>query len=401
MMSWRTVTTIAAAAACTLAFVPALGGALATDADVDPAFSADELASVAADHRRVCAFRELPITLEPGTPLTPGDDLGLPLDEVAAPLAGDLTVFAKVCLPRRGPGAEAVQVLTHGITYDHRYWNIADPDDARSQRYSWEGAAARAGYATIAIDRIGNGRSTHPLSAFVDISTNAAALGQVVDALHAGTIQGPEGEPFTFDDVVLVGHSYGSMTSFTTADGREDLAAIVLTGVSHAPRPVDAPVSIFSQHYPAVLDDAFADEQLDPGYWTSRPGTRRALFYSPGTDVDERIIARDEATKGTFSQAELSNFPIIFATVKDLRAPVLYVNGALDGIFCSQEPLDQGADCSTPETLIANERPWLGDGVPSIDAIIVDNAGHDLNAFRGSKATFHRVMHWLDTTLDD
>ncbi len=367
----------------------------------DPAVVA---ASVAPDNDRRCATSTVPVTLEPGTPLTPGSDpLGLPLADLAAQ-AGPQEVFVKLCLPDPPGGAadqgppDAVQLLVHGITYDHRYWNIADPDDPAGNRYSWEHAAATAGYATLAIDRIGNGLSSHPPSLLVDISTNVGVVRQLVSALRAGDIDGPDG-PVAFDDVILVGHSYGSMTSWFVASGNPEVAGLVVTGATHRPQEVNAAVAIETGHYPAILDPQFSGSGLDPLYVTTLPGERYAQFYAPGTDVDPRIVERDEATKGTFSQLELANYPIVFRTPLDIRVPTFYLIGDLDGIFCTQQPADLAADCSTPESVLAVERPLLGDAVPVLDAHVTLTAGHDLNAFRSAQESFGAAMGWLADTL--
>ena len=99
-----------------------------------------------------------------------------------------------------------MQLLVHGITYDHRYWNIADPQNPDGDRYSWVAAAAEASYATAAIDRIGNGNSSHPPSLAVNIDSNATAVHRVIQALRAGKVAAPDGAA-AFEKVVLVGHS--------------------------------------------------------------------------------------------------------------------------------------------------------------------------------------------------
>jgi pimeloyl-ACP methyl ester carboxylesterase len=361
--------------------------------------SAELLAStVAPDNGRTCRTSTVPVDLELGLLVLPGADIGLPLGD----LVGPQHVFVKLCLPE-GETPSTVQLLVHGITYDHRYWNIADPDDPRSDRYSWEAAAAEAGYATLAIDRIGAGRSSHPLSALVDINSNAAVVQQVVTALRDGTIASPAG-PVAFEHVVLVGHSYGSMTSWFTASRFHDVDGLVITGATHNVREIQAPLSIEAQHYPALFDPQFAGRGLDPGYVTSRPGTREQLFYqgmtsAPGTGADPRIIARDEATKGTVSQFELVNYPLVFRTVLDVRAPVLLLIGSHDGIFCSLGALDLGAPCETAAGLVASERPWYGSKVPSLDAVVLPTTGHNLNAFPTSQVAFDAAMRWLTTTV--
>ncbi|MGH3998509.1 MAG: alpha/beta fold hydrolase [Pseudonocardiaceae bacterium] len=360
-----------------------------------PASSPAEVAaSVAPDNGRICRTSMLPVDLNPGNPLTPGSGPRLPLgDALRRP-----QVLVKLCLPKGKPTPSTVQLLVHGITYDHRYWNIADPADPQGDRYSWEAAAAKAGYATLAIDRIGAGASTHPPSTLVTIDSNATSLHDVVQALRVGRVASP-GAPAAFAKVVLIGHSYGSITSFIEASRYQDVDGLILTGVSHDIRVPEAPATIEFNSYPAVLDSQFAGALLDPGYATSIPGARYREFYAPGTDVDPRIIARDEATKGTLTQSEIVNLLVILRTPLDVRSPVFLLNGSLDGLFCSQSPLDLGAPCSNSQALIANERPWFGPRVPSIDAHITPGAGHNLHAFRSSSESFTAAMTWLSSKI--
>jgi pimeloyl-ACP methyl ester carboxylesterase len=342
-------------------------------------------ASVAPDNGRTCTTSKLPVDLRPGVVVAPGSDLGLTLDKEKS----DQFVVVKLCMPE-GRSPKAVQVLTHGITYDHRYWNIADPENPEADTYSWEAAANKAGYATAAIDRIGNGESSHPLSTFVDITSNATALHNVVQALRAGDV---EGQKAAFDEVALVGHSYGSFTSMIEASRFKDVDAVMLTGFTHKVN-TRTPVNIETSNSPAVLDPQFAGEPLDPGYITPRPGTHRGLYYAPSTDVDPRIIERDDATKGTVTQSELVNYPIVENTPLQIDVPVFIINGDKDGIFCNQEPLDLGTDCSSPERVVEQEKPFFPEA-PSVDAEVIKGPGHDLNAFHQAPEAFQASMDWL------
>lgn len=366
---------------------------LVQPASSDAAPDVDLASTVAPDAGRTCRSSRVPVDLEVALPLTPGSDLTLPVSDIAGPQE----VLVKLCLPDGGRPS-AVQLLVHGITYDHRYWNIADPEDPASSRYSWEAAAAEAGYATLAIDRIGNGQSSHPLSAFVTIDSNAAVVQQLVDALRAGTIPSP-GARAAFDRVVLVGHSYGSMTSWFTASRYQDVDGLVITSATHNIREVGTPLGVEGHIYPAMLDPQFAGMNLDPGYFTTRPGTRGELFhaglhYGPGTEVHPTIIERDEAAKGTLTQFEIYNYPIIFRTPLDVRVPVLLLIGDQDGLFCSATPLDLAVPCATTTGLIANEAPWYGPHA-QLDAVILPTVGHDINAFPRAPQAFAAAMAWL------
>jgi pimeloyl-ACP methyl ester carboxylesterase len=302
----------------------------------------------------------------------------------------------KLCLPK-GQIPRSVQVLVHGITYDHRYWNIADPADPEADTYSWESHATRRGYATVAIDRLGSGRSSHPLSTFVDITSNSTALHNLVQALRAGDVAAPGHRRVAFSKVALVGHSYGSFTSMIEASRFRDVDAVILTGFSHKLN-LDAALNVTAKSYPAALDPLFAGSLLDPGYLTSQPGTRRSLFYAPGTDVAPRIIKRDEATKGTYTLEELDNYPLVLSTRLKINVPVLLVNGTMDGIFCSQSLLSLGTDCSSNAHVVAQESRYFPKA-PSLRSILVPGLGHDLNAFRHARSAFRGANSWLQRTM--
>jgi pimeloyl-ACP methyl ester carboxylesterase len=357
------------------------------------ASSAVAAPSTIADTGRECVESMVPVSIQ-AQPVIPGGPVSVPL-----PAGADRQeIFVRLCQPEGRPST-SVQMLIHGITYTHKYWDIDDPDG--TERYSWETAATEAGYATLAIDRLGNGQSSRPLSTLVDVNTNAQVVRQLVAALRAGAIDGPGGAT-AFERVALVGHSYGSITSWFAASGNDEVDALVLTGATHNMPETDAPtLRISAPSYPAAADPRFAGmvPPLDPGYLTSRPGTREFAFYGPGTDVDPRIIANDEATKDTVTASELANYPVFFRTQLDVGAPVFLLIGTKDAIFCSQRPLDLGAPCDSEQALIDNERPWFGERTPSIEAHITEGAGHDLNAFRSSQESFGAAMEWLARTM--
>lgn len=361
----RATTGIALGLAAVLA-ATSIGGTASAGPASDPDIVA---ASTAPDNSRDCTDQMLPV-------------------DVAG--AGTVATKVRLCLPSGRTAAEidTVQLLVHGITYDHRYWNIADPADPEADTYSWEAAATRTGHATAAIDRIGSGESTRPLSTAVNLESNAAVVSAVAGALRAGTLSDGQG----FGSVALVGHSYGSIVAIAAA-ARGGVDALVLTGFSNGLRTVQATLSIGPRHYPAALDPQFSGTLLDPGYLTSQPGQRRALFYDPGVDVDPVIIERDEATKGTVAGTELLGIPIAVKSRYTGHLPVLIVNGDRDGIFCSQSPLDFGAPCRDAESLAAYERQFFPNA--DLSTIVLPGIGHCINAFRGAHKAFVAANDWL------
>jgi pimeloyl-ACP methyl ester carboxylesterase len=323
-----------------------------------------------------------------------GDFAPGPSATATTPLAGR-QIFVRFCQPASKPSS-TVQVLVHGITYDHRYWNVPDPDGG--DKYSREAAAARAGYATPAIDRLGAGRSSHPPSVRVDMNTGVAAVRALIHARRAGAVPGPVPD-VPVRKVVVVGHSYGSMTSWFVASRNPDVDAVLLTGATHHIREFRSPLVVSEPLYPAVADPAYSGSGLDPGYLTDRPGTRYATYYAPDSNVDQRVLANDEATKGTVTFSELNNYPAIFRTPVDIRVPVLLLIGTRAGIFCSLAAGDLGAPCDDAGKLVASEAPFLGPAVPSLRAQLIYGAGHALNAVGTAPQTFAAAQSRVRRTV--
>src|SRR3954449_3040951 len=107
-------------------------------------------------------------------------DVYFPVTLVALPQ----TMHGTLCVPPGG--ANTVQVLIPGGTYRSSYWDIGYQPEIRSFRL----AMNNAGYATLALDRLGTGGSTTPRSAVLTTVTEAAVVHQVIQAIRSGA-QGP------------------------------------------------------------------------------------------------------------------------------------------------------------------------------------------------------------------
>ncbi|HWO67154.1 MAG TPA: alpha/beta fold hydrolase, partial [Umezawaea sp.] len=139
-------------------------------------------------------------------------------EDVGVPVTVDLlpqTMYGRLCVPE---GARTVQVLVPGGTYTGAYWDIGYAPETRSYRQ----ALNRAGIATIAVDRLGGGRSSRTLSTLVTVSAQANAVHAVIQSLRP-----------RFDRVVVVGHSIGSAVATVEAVTYRDVDGVVITGLSH------------------------------------------------------------------------------------------------------------------------------------------------------------------------
>lgn len=281
----------------------------------------------------------------------------------------------------RSTGApRAVQLLVHGSTYDRRYWDWP----GHGGTYSYARAMQRAGYATLAIDRLGSGTSTHPEAGLVSYANNIRAVDQTVDWLQRRL---PRAR------VVLVGHSYGTLVSAAVANRRRDIAALVATGAT-----TSAGTATAGGIAPCLID-ARTDPVTRPlvpagaggaGYLTSRAGCRAGVFFDAAF-ADPAVIAEDEARKGTLTPAEVVGSPLSGAgpwPVAAVRAPVLLAVGDRDGLFCAP-----AAVCASSAALQASERPrWRR---ARLTALVHPESGHNLNQHRGAPAFFSAVACWL------
>jgi pimeloyl-ACP methyl ester carboxylesterase len=299
-------------------------------------------------------------------------DASLALGLVSGSVAGTL------CVP---PGATSVELLLHGFTYGQYYWDLPfDPDT-----YSFVRAANARGFATLNIDRLGNVGSFQPLSAFVTMDAQASVVHQVVDALRDGSLG------VAFENVVLVGHSSGSLIAYLEAGRFQDVDALVATGASHELNALNIATRVIGQSAPALLDPKFTLLLLDPGYVTTLPG-RRDTFYEVG-NADPQVIALDEQLKQTATLEEaVTVLPDAILNVsRNINLPVLTVNGELEPFFCNGL---LAGDCSSSEALRASEQAFYGPRA-QVDAIVVPGAGHDVTLELNAPETNAAIQDWV------
>jgi pimeloyl-ACP methyl ester carboxylesterase len=293
-----------------------------------------------------------------------------------------LRIAGTYCRPSGTP--RAIFVLVPGATYNRAYWDFPLQPDT----YSFARAAARRGYAVLAIDRLGTGDSSRPLSATLTATLDAATVHDVISHLRGTGFDGRK-----FSRVLLAGHSLGSTISILEAATYRDVDGVVPTGISHRLNLAVVTKLFLHDFHPAPLDPALASRGLDPGYLTTRPGHRYAAFHAPG-QVDPAVIAEDESTKDVFSPTETADgigISILTAYSSLIEVPVLLANGQQDTLFCG--PL--AADCSTRQAFLRQERPLYG-GAPCIDAVLLPSVGHDINLHPDTPTYQTKVIDWAD-----
>lgn len=299
---------------------------------------------------------------------------------VAENRPADQRMWGRLCHSGAHP-SRTVQLLVPGGTYGHAYWDLP----YGGSRYSYARRAAAAGYTTFAVDRVGTGHSSHPPGATLDFPAEAVALHDVIGALRAGDVGGR-----AFDHVMWVGHSVGSELAWDEVPRFHDVDAVILTGALHAVNAATGAEGVAAL-YPATEDPRFAGSGLDADYFTTKPGTRAALYYSPAT-TDPRALAADEATKETMTLGELKGSA---ATAPHrITTPVLLLDGSEDALFCA------GVieyDCADPATVTAYESPFYPQAQVSVR--IIPGAGHSVALSTVAPRATAAMLAWSRSVL--
>jgi len=300
-------------------------------------------------------------------------------------------VSGLLCATRRELARGAtVQFLVPGATYGHAYWEFGTVGD---RSYDYASTVAAAGFPAFAIDEIGTGQSSHPLSTELTFSTTAYVNHQVIQALLHDGVGGTR-----FSRVIEVGHSYGSYLTWEEAGTYHDVAGVIITGLTHY--PIANPESVLaSAFYPAIDDPKFASSGLDPGYFTTVPGDRASLFYG-AADSDPAVVAADEASKDVVSVTGLSQGLQAQTTgiSGDITVPVLIIMGGADAIACGPITPTQNIDCASPTAVATAETP-LYTGAPSVHACSVPGSGHSIALALNHNLADRDVITWSRTYI--
>jgi pimeloyl-ACP methyl ester carboxylesterase len=317
-------------------------------------------ARIAASPR--CQQENMPVALTPGA-------------QASYTMVGWLCAYG----PLRG---RTVQVLVPGLTYDAYYWNFPlDP-----QRYSYVRYADAAGYATLAIDRLGTGASSHPAATVLTAQTEAYTVHQIVADLHAGRLGHTR-----FGKVMLVGHSYGSEIALNEAATYHDVSGLISTDWLTAGN-LAGHLTVRDSYEPASDDPTFAN--LPAGYMTTKPDAKGPDFYNLSY-ADPAVVTEDNALRQTVTTSEVVSVadPIPQATTLSIDVPVLLVVGQDDALNCNATA--PGLSCANSAAIMARESANYSPQA-CLRAFVLPRAGHSINLHPDAPEWFAVADTWSD-----
>lgn len=319
------------------------------------------------------------------------------------PGGGDLTVSGRLCLPAGGP-PETVMLALHGITYDESYWNV----DFEPETYDFSRAMTEAGYAVFALDRLGYGASTRPPAAAVTLDVQAEVAHQVITTLRGG------GVGQSFEHVILVGHSYGTATSWRESAVHNDADAIIGTGWANTIQ-TEPLARFFTSFVPHQVAEPGRYDTADPLYLTSLPGQRGQDYLYDLDNVDPAMLAYDdEVLKDTVPAGEGATFYNRYGAVpiaedpltdenlglplsdqtRDITIPTFQINGENELFFCGFGE----EDCVDSASLQLAEAEYFSPEA-CYRAAVVPDAGHNLNLQLNAPFAYRTIITFADQVL--
>ncbi|HEY2702533.1 MAG TPA: alpha/beta hydrolase [Candidatus Dormibacteraeota bacterium] len=269
------------------------------------------------------------------------------------------------------PGRSVVLDL-HGLGYGQFFW-----DFEIIPGYDWSEAVASHGVASLIIDRLGYGVSSHPPGMQSCMGAQADIAHQVVQALRTGAYAMDGAAGLGFVRVGLTGHSAGGAIAQAEAYSFHDVDALIVlawadTGAS-----------------PKVLADfaqtgaVCASGGNPPGYaplGQSKDEFKALMFH----DADPAVEGEATRLRNADPCGDDSSIPAAIATdeqrVASIQVPVLLAIGADDAIF---PPPSQDRQKS------------MYTGTKDVTALTVLDTGHALSLERSAPFTRDAVAAWL------
>lgn len=306
--------------------------------------------------------------------------------------SGTFNIHALLCVPNSsGEKSDILQIATHGVHYDSRYW---DPELDREEQ-SYVEASLKAGYSILTYDRLGVGQSDKPDAyTVVQAPLELEILRQLTLMARNGTLYSfaEEAEPAdeAFDTlekpskVVHIGHSFGSfLTSAFIAKYADLTDGAIVTGYLLSEYLGKPGMVSFNVEYAATSSSPF---DRPSGYVVCQKSGIQNIFF--GSDLDtaftEEMLDYGDAIKQPVPIGEFASaYQIIGLDGPSFTGPVQYMLPEFDFYIC-------GGDCKGIYDLETLKETYPN--ANDIEVAIQPNTGHAFtlhnNATAGYQVTF-------------
>ncbi|KAL6890942.1 hypothetical protein GGI43DRAFT_387393 [Trichoderma evansii] len=303
-------------------------------------------------------------------------------------------IHAQLCIPNSAAKNNTLQIATHGVHYDSRYWD----SKYKPENHSYVEAALKAGFSILTYDRLGVGESDHPDAyTVVQAPLELEILRQLTLLARNGTLYEyagraqPTNSLFTSlttpHKVVHIGHSFGSFltSAFIARYGPLTDGAIV-TGYLLTENLASAGSTTFSVEYAATGNPPF---DRPSGYVVAQRDGIQNIFFggNPKTAftselLDYGISIKQPVPIGEFASA----FSLLGNPGPSFRAPVQFLLPEFDFYICR-------GDCRNLANITALNATYPH--ATAIEVALQPNTGHALPLHNNATAGFQVMFDFF------
>ena len=312
-------------------------------------------------------------------------------------------IYVQLCVPPNGSKKSYLQLASHGGGFDSRYWD----SEVEPEHHSYVDAALAAGYSILTYDRIGCGQSSKP-DAYTDVQLPAEVevLRVLSEMVRNGTMLslasgsgGLQLSSVTFDKIIHVGHSFGSITTYGLIALYPNVSdAAMLTGFL-----VNKEVFSSRQTANDLKYARESDPQLfaDTGSGYVIPGTPSAYqtgFFSSRVNTTSHIggfqpkmLEYAYSIRQPTAEAEMGSGIVGYLehpTASEYTGPVQLVVGEFDWIVCL-------GDCRN--TYNATQVEQMFPKAKDVGVHLQPGTGHGLLFHNNASSAFKASFDWLSS----
>lgn len=304
-------------------------------------------------------------------------------------------IHAQLCVPKSTEKKDILQIATHGVHYDSRYWD----SEYQPEKHSYVDAALKAGYSILTYDRLGVGQSDKPDAyTVVQAPLEQEILRQLTLMARNGTLYSFAGKAKPANaaafktlakprKVVHLGHSFGSfLTSAFIANYGPLSDGAIITGYLLTEHLASAGATSFSAEYAATSSPPF---DRPSGYVVCQKSGIQNIFFggNPKTAFTPELLDYGNDIKQPVPIGEFASaFWLIGNYGPSFKAPVQYLLPEFDFYVCR-------GDCNglANLTTLAQTYPNATD----IEVAIQPNTGHALPLHNNATAGFQLTFDFL------
>ncbi|KAJ9620653.1 hypothetical protein H2203_007862 [Taxawa tesnikishii (nom. ined.)] len=309
--------------------------------------------------------------------------------------SGTFSIHVQLCVPKISENKDVLQIATHGVHYDSRYWDSA----YKAEEHSYVNAALRAGYSILTYDRLGVGNSDKPDAyTVVQAPLELEILRQLTLMARNGTLYDVAATSKPVDaafeklgkpsNVVHLGHSFGSfLTSAFIANYGPLSDGAIITGYLLTEYLANAGSTSWAVEYPSTSCPPF--DRPSSYVVCSKVGIQNIFFGgNPATAYTSALLDYGNAIEQPAPIGEFASaFWLLGNYGPSFTAPVQYLLPENDFYVCR-------GDCKglANVTTLAQTYP----NATSIEVAIQPNTGHALPLHNNATAGFQVIFDFLE-----